>query len=58
MIEKKKEENVELEYKKLLREGIIKLDHPMRKYWDIFIILFTVYNCIEIPMEIAFNWRI
>lgn len=21
------------------------------------IILFSLYNCIELPMEIAFNWR-
>lgn len=30
----------------------------MRKHWDVIIILFTLYNCIEIPMEIAFNWRV
>ena len=29
----------------------------MRKRWDIIIILFSLYNCIELPMEIAFNYR-
>ena len=29
----------------------------MRKKWDFLIIIFSVYNCIELPMEAAFNWR-
>ena len=55
---KKDEESFKLEYQKLLRQGIIKLDHPFRKNWDVLVILFSLYNCIEVPMEIAFNWRI
>lgn len=30
----------------------------MRKKWDVIIIFFSLYNCIELPMEIAFNWRV
>ena len=48
---------VELEYEKLLKQGIIKQDHPGRKNWDVLIICFSLYNCIELPMEIAFEWR-
>ena len=29
----------------------------MRKKWDVLIICFSLYNCIELPLEIAFNWR-
>ena len=42
------------DYKKLMKKGIIKFDHPLRENWDIFIILLTVYNCIELPLHAAF----
>ena len=29
----------------------------MRKKWDVLIIVFSLYNCIELPMEIAYAWR-
>ena len=29
----------------------------MRKKWDVLIIVFSLYNCIELPMEIAYTWR-
>lgn len=53
----KKDDSYELEYKKLLSQGIIKQDHPLRKKWDVLIIAFSLYNCIELPMEAAFDWR-
>jgi len=33
------------------------MNNPLREKWDIFIIIFAVYNCIELPMEAAFTWR-
>ena len=53
----RRDELFDLEYERLLSRGIIKQDHPMRKKWDIIIIVFSLYNCIEIPLEIAFEWR-
>lgn len=40
-----------------LRKGIIKYNHPLREKWDFLIVILSIYNCIELPMDIAFNWR-
>ena len=42
---------------KLLKKGILKLNNPIRVRWDVFIIFFTIYNCIELPIEVGFQWR-
>jgi len=49
-----KEKN-KLEYKRLISEGIIKYDHPFRQKWDILIVIISLYNCIELPLDIAFK---
>lgn len=58
--EKKEKEKIILhknEYRALLKQGIIKFNHPFREKWDYFIILLSIYNCIELPMDAAFNYR-
>lgn len=42
---------------RLWRKGVLKLNNPMRVRWDVFIICFTIYNCIELPIEVGFKWR-
>ena len=42
---------------KLWKQGIVKLNHPVRVRWDVLIICFTIYNCIELPIEVGFKWR-
>lgn len=42
---------------RLWKKKIIKLNHPVRVKWDVLIICFTVYNCIELPIEVGFKWR-
>lgn len=39
------------------KHGIIKFNHPLREKWDILIIVLTIYNCIELPFDAAFNYR-
>ena len=34
---------------------IIKFDSRFRVYWDLFIILLAVYNCILIPIDVGFG---
>ena len=29
----------------------------MRVRWDVLIICFTIYNCLELPIEVGFGWR-
>lgn len=41
-----------------MKKGIIKFNHPYREKWDITIIIFTIYNCLELPMDTAFNYRL
>lgn len=38
--------------------GILKFNHPYRENWDIFIIILTIYNCLELPIDTAFNYRL
>lgn len=45
------------EYNSLLKIGIIKFNHPFREKWDYFIIFLSIYNCIELPLDAAFNYR-
>lgn len=46
-----------LEYKRLMKRGIIKYDHPFRQKWDILIVIVSLYNCVELPLDIAFSWK-
>ena len=41
--------------KQKLGKCIFRHNGPFRLRWDLIIILFTVYNCISIPYEVAFN---
>lgn len=50
-------ESLESEYKSLLKVGIIKFNHPLREKWDYLIILLSIYNCIELPLDASFNYR-
>lgn len=53
----KRQMQEESDSNKLLRKGIMKLNNPIRVRWDVFIIFFTIYNCIELPIEVGFQWR-
>lgn len=33
------------------------MNNKWRERWDVIIILFAVYNCVELPIEAAYNWR-
>lgn len=37
--------------------NVIRYNNKWRERWDIIIIVFAIYNCIELPLEIAYQWR-
>lgn len=54
----KAEEKEKSDTEMLWREKrLIKLNHPIRVKWDVIIILFTIYCCIELPIEVCYKWR-
>lgn len=50
----KKEQSFNLS---LIEKGIIRLNHPQRLRWDFLIMLLSVFNCILLPFELAFDFR-
>lgn len=34
---------------------MIRVNNPNKIYWDIIIIVLALYNCLETPIEIAFD---
>lgn len=53
----KQQEKERSDIERLWKQGIIKLNHPIRVYWDLFIIFFVIYCCIELPIEVCYKWR-
>lgn len=38
-------------------KGVIRQNNKWRQRWDVLIIIFAVYNCVELPLEVAYNYR-
>lgn len=36
---------------------VIRYNNKWRERWDILIIVFAIYNCVELPLEVAYQWR-
>jgi len=34
---------------------IMRLQSPIRFYWDVFILIFAVYNSVTLPLQFAFT---
>lgn len=49
------ENNLGVKQAKPIPWYIVRYDNRFRVYWDLFIILLAVYNCILIPIDVGFG---
>jgi len=47
---------IKKENRDLFKKGILKCDNPWISKWNFLIIFFAIYNCIMLPVDLAFDF--